>query len=578
MDLEVLAKNFDLILDAPNSVPKLREYILQLAVQGKLVPQDPNDEPASELLKKIKAEKDKLIAEGKIKKEKPLEPIKADDIPFEIPKSWVFSRLGEILSLKSGSSLEEGFESSFGLIPYVKVGDMNLKGNEYEITTSTNFLNLSNKIENLLIPENSIIFPKRGGAIATNKKRIIKSRILADSNIMAIIVNKAINLKYIFNWFLTIDLWSLNTGTSVPQINNKDIYPIILSIPPLEEQKRIVARVEQLMKYCDELEEKQKEVQEKRINFNLSATHHLTNSDNKEDFNKYLQLINDNFDFLYDEPKNVKQLRETILQLAVQGKLVPQNPNDEPASELLKKIKAEKDKLIKEGKIKKEKPLEAIKEEDIPFDIPNNWEWIRLASISKVIEYGTSEKSSELNIGIPVLRMGNIFEGNIIYSNLKYVSLNIKDLPRLFLKKNDILFNRTNSYELVGKTAVYYDEDDKYTLASYIIRISILYELVSPKYLNSYTNSIIFRKTQIEPEIVQQCGQANFNGTKLSNVLIPLPPLEEQKRIVARVEQLMKYCDELEANIEKSNKDRQALMDSVLSSSLKSKTKELSIV
>ena len=262
----------------------------------------------------------------------------------------------------------------------------------------------------------------------------------------------------------------------------------------------------------------------------------------------------------------VKKLRQQLLQDAVQGKLVEQNPDDEPASVLLQKIKAEKEQLIKDKKLKKEKELSQIKPEEIPFDIPENWIWCRLGEVSREITYGTSEKASDIG-DVPVLRMGNItFDGRIIYSNLKYVSGTNNDLPKLYLQDGDMLFNRTNSYELVGKTGVF-KNFEQFTLASYLIRVRFMNE-ISSNYISNYMNSSVCRKTQLEPQIIQQNGQANFNGTKLSNILIPLPPFAEQIGIANKLEQLMQTCDTLETSIKQSQQQNEQLLQQVLREAL----------
>jgi type I restriction enzyme S subunit len=241
--------------------------------------------------------------------------------------------------------------------------------------------------------------------------------------------------------------------------------------------------------------------------------------------------------------------------------------NDEPASELLKKIKAEKEKLIAEKKLKKEKELPPIKPEEIPFEIPENWVWRRLGELTIDVSYGTSEKA-DLVGEVPVLRMGNITtEGQILYSNLKYVSSHISDLPKLYLQNGDLVFNRTNSYELVGKTAVF-ENSMPYTLASYLIRVRFLKDIHS-KFIAHYVNSKICRETQLEPQIIQQNGQANFNGTKLSNIIIPIPPFAEQSRIVKKLEELMLFCNELEASIKESQSKNEKLLQQVLREALK---------
>lgn len=265
----------------------------------------------------------------------------------------------------------------------------------------------------------------------------------------------------------------------------------------------------------------------------------------------------------------VKELRQAYLREAMQGKLVPQDSADESAEILLEKIKAEKEKLVAEKKIRKDKPLPLINAEEIPFEIPSNWTWCRLGEISNNVEYGTSEKGNLNTNDVAVLRMNNIQAGKVILENLKYVKPTIEDLPKLYLKTDDLLFNRTNSYELVGKAGVFKGESDKLTFASYLIRVQFS-ELISVDFINYYINSILCRKTQIEPDIIQQNGQANFNGTKLKNIIVPLPSLAEQKRIVEKLEKVMKFCNGLEANIKHGQEQTETLLQVALKEALQS--------
>ncbi len=263
----------------------------------------------------------------------------------------------------------------------------------------------------------------------------------------------------------------------------------------------------------------------------------------------------------------VKKLRQQILQDAVQGKLVSQDADDEPAGILLEKIKAEKAQLIKAKKVKKDRLLSPIKAEEIPFEIPENWVWCRLGKIATNIEYGTSEKAEMGSKHVAVLRMNNIQDGKIDFEKLKYVKASIDDLPRLYLKEGDLLFNRTNSYELVGKSGVYRGDDDVMTFASYLIRVQFS-KNTSSDFINYYINSSFCRITQLEPQIIQQNGQANFNGTKLKNVICPFPPLPEQHRIVAKIESLMRLCDDMEANIRQNQNYTGQLLQAALRDAL----------
>ena len=226
---------------------QLKNSILQRAIEGKLVEQRPEEGTAKELLKEIKLEKEKLVKEGKIKKSKPLPPITEDEMPFDIPDNWEWVRLGEIVFFTSGKQYVE-IESG---IPYIKVADMNLLENQNEIVTSSRFVAPNNIGQ---ITPYSIIFPKRGGAIATNKKRIVRQQpIFIDSNSMGITAYQKDIFNYLKVWFDTVDLGKLQTGTSVPQINNKELSPLLFPLPPLSEQHRIVAKIEELMPLCDKL-------------------------------------------------------------------------------------------------------------------------------------------------------------------------------------------------------------------------------------------------------------------------------------------------------------------------------------
>ena len=216
-----------------------KSKILDLAIHGKLVPQNPDDEPAEELLKRIATSDNRPYKKFE------------DEAPFTIPKSWSWCTLGEICKITSGNTLPKEEEKLKGQYIYIKVGDMNLPENSKEITTSKTFID-NIKYEKQLIEKHSIVFPKRGGALLTNKKRlVIKSPILMDLNLMALTPIIKDVLPYIFNWFSLIDLGSINNGSNIPQINNKDINPLLIPLPPLAEQHRIVSKIEELFSYLD---------------------------------------------------------------------------------------------------------------------------------------------------------------------------------------------------------------------------------------------------------------------------------------------------------------------------------------
>jgi type I restriction enzyme, S subunit len=269
----------------------------------------------------------------------------------------------------------------------------------------------------------------------------------------------------------------------------------------------------------------------------------------------------------------LKKLRQSILQEAIEGKLTAkwraENPAVEPASVLLEKIKAEKEKLVKEGKIKKEKPLPEIKADEIPFDIPESWSWCVLGNIATGFQYGTSSKS--LSIGnIPVLRMGNIQNGKISWDNLVYTNC-ANEVVKYGIGNKDLLFNRTNSRELVGKTAIF-ASDKQAIFAGYLVRLSMLGAIFG-EYVNYVMNST-FHRDWCDSVKSDALGQSNINATKLQSYILPLPPLDEQEVIVEKIENLFAMCDELEAQIKASKSNTEVLTQAILKEAFEIKDKK----
>jgi len=326
----------------------------------------------------------------------------------------------------------------------------------------------------------------------------------------------------------------------MPKINQTTLKCLPVPIPPLAEQKRIVAKVDELMALCDRLEAQQQERESRACGIARASLARFADAPTPA-----------NLHFLFHPSYAIPpaDLRKSILTLAVQGKLVPQDPNDEPAEELITRLELERTHIAKEQGVRLPKNIPPLTSENYPYDIPESWQWGRIGHLALVIDYGTSQKADSDSSKVPVYRMGNIVGGRLVDENLKYVDAQIDDLPGLYLKTADILFNRTNSYELVGKAGIYAGPDDTATFASYLIRIRLPATLLFPAFYSIAMNAPYYRQTQIEPEVVQQCGQANFNGTKLASTVVPIPPLAEQRRIVTKVEQLMALVDALEQQL-----------------------------
>lgn len=551
-----LLNNLELVSTSKDGVKKIRQLILDLAVRGKLVPQDPNDEPASELLKKIQSEKQKLIAEGKIKKDKPLPPVTKEEKPFDLPKGWEWARLGLTGNIFNGNSINENvkqtlYSKNIKGYPYIATKDVGYGLTQLDYENGIKIPHSETKFK--IATKDTILICSEGGS-AGKKIGIANQDICFGNKLYANKLWSELDPKYFLYLYQSQIFYSafrsrmtgIIGGISINEFNN-----ICIPIPPKNEQIKISHQLDELMKICDELENQQ--IQSEQTHKTLLKTFLgvLSNSQSPKEFQENWKRIEENFDTLFTTEESIDELKKTILQLAVMGKLVPQDPNDEPASELLKKIQSEKQKLITEGKIKKEKPLPPITDEDKPFNLPDAWEWVKIGNYVLQTDYGTSEKSYNITEGVRVLGMGHIQDGKVVLDNCKRVRSNAEGLPELFLKNKDLLYNRTNSAELVGKTGIYTGKDDAFTFASYLIRLSPS-TLSNPIYLNLVMNSWLFRETQVVPHLKQQCGQANVNGTILKNMIVQIPPVAEQNRIVAKVDELISLCDTLKSKITES--------------------------
>ena len=517
----------------------LKKSILQYAMEGKLVPQDPNDEPASELLKRIKAEKEQLIKEGKIKKDKTesyifkgednkyYEQIGSktiditDEIPFEIPQGWEWARLGNIVNYGSTGSVE--YSSNLDENTWI------LDLEDIEKTSSK--LLIKHRVAERIFNSTKKSF-KKGDVLYGKLRPYLDKVIVADED--GICTTEILPLRAFGNlnpFYLRYVLKNptflhyvnqLPYGVKMPRLGTEDGKNALIPIPPLVEQQRIVDKLEQILPLIDEY----------KIN--------------EEKLSKLNETL----------PAKIKQ---SILQHAVQGKLVEQDPNDEPASELLKRIKAEKEQLIKEGKIKKDKTESYIyKGEDnnyyeqigsktvditdeIPFEIPQGWEWVRLRSILLKLTDGTHHTPKYTSSGVPFLSVKDMSSGKLNFNNTKFISQEEHAVlyKRCNPEKGDLLVTK------VGTTGVpvIVDTDKEFSL---FVSVALL------KFNNNFLN-IKFLYYLILSPLVKEQAKANTKGIgnqnwvidKIANTLITIPPLLEQQRIVNKIEELLNLCNTL---------------------------------
>ena len=492
---------------------QLRQKILDLAIRGQLVPQDSNDEPASVLLEKIRAEKQTLIEQKKIKKDKKssyitcdLSPYQkytehfadgtskdiTDEIPFEIPENWVWCRLGEIINLLSGQDLNsKEYNDIRKGIPYI-TGASNFSKNKLEINRWTEF-------EKNIAKKGDILITCKGTIGEMTILEIDRVHIARQLMSIDTIIN---NQKYIL-YFLTFKLKEIQQKANglIPGINREDILLQIIPLPPLSEQRRIVEKIEELLALVDDLET------------------------NKIDLQSY-----------------IKQAKSKVLEMAVRGELVPQNPDDEPASALLERIKKEQKSSKSKGKTTAHN---THYEEELPFDIPENWAWCRLGEVCEKIETGNSinaqikeTKYKNLEEGFSYIGTKDISENHYIqYDNGIRIpfSENFK-----VAKKDSVLLcieggsagrkiGMTNKDVCFGnKLAKFYSHN--------ISNSYILFFLMSEEF-----------KSQFKESISGLIGGVSVN--KLGQFILPLPPLAEQHRIVEKIEEIFSALEFIEENL-----------------------------
>ena len=494
----------------------LRKSILQMAIQGKLVPQNSSDEPASVLLQKIRAEKEKLIKEGKIKRDKETSSIIESEIPFDIPETWEWVSLSSIAYFELGKTPDRHNEKYWheGIYPWFSIADMHDK-QEINITKE--------KITNLAFVEkfNGKYVPK-GTLLMSFKLTVGRTSILgvdATHNEAIISIFPFFDRDFILRNYLMQTLGLLvryveqTEAIKGSTLNSKKLHGMLIPLPPLEEQKRIVEAIEKfepLLAEYDKLEDQAE------------------------------KLDGEIFD----------KLKKSILQYAIQGKLAPQDNSDEPASVLISKIKAEKEKLIKEGTIKKEKPLPPITDSEKPFDIPDSWQWVRFSDIFIFENGDRSEKYPKdydlVEKGIPFWGAADMIDGVLRYSDsLRFISdKKFSELRSGKLLDGDFVCLLRGD---VGKCAKFIAANGYLTgfiNAQMIILRSIDLSLIS--YIELILKSEVFKK-QIK-ENKTGTAVAQMAAKDLQSFLIPLPPLNEQKRIVARIEELFSEIDKMGTN------------------------------
>ena len=557
-------------------IKKLRALILELAVHGLLVPQDANDEPASDLLKRIAQEKAQLVKEGKIKKPKKLPPIADGEVSFETPNGWVWHRLHEICEyIQRGKGPKYADQ---GQVQVVSQKCIQWSGFDLAKSRKVEDSSLDKYQGERFLKSNDLLWNSTGTGTAGRINRIdnIAPRTLVADSHVTVIRTLLEDSSFTCNYLSSAGIQnriepthqnSLVSGTTNQvELNTSAVTNLPTPLPPLAEQHRIVAKVDELMALCDQLEQQQTDsiaAHETLVTALLGA---LTAANEQEQFEFAWQRIAANFDSLFTTESSIDQLKQTILQLAVMGKLVPQDPNDEPAAELLKKIATEKAKLIKEKKIKKQKDLPEISKNEILFRQPTGWEWCHLKDIAgfengdRSSRYPTKEDFVEK--GIPFFGAPDIRNGKLTYNpDLRFISeTKFSELTNGKLLNLDFIMLLRGS---VGKVAQFHKNDDNQT--GFINAQMLIIRMIDTKccsYLYRYMTSVLFKKCITDEKsgaVIQQ-----IPASKIAALKIPLPPRDEQQRIVAKVDELISLCDALKAKLKSAQSTQLNLADTLV--------------
>ncbi len=541
-------------------IKKLRELILELAVRGKLVPQDPNDEPASELLKRIQAEKAKLVAEGKIKKDKSLLPINDYEIPFELPQGWVWTTLASISLINPRNNAEDNCPASFVTMRMIGAGFNSMHDHEIRLWKEikkgyTHFAECDigiAKITPCFENSKACVFSglENGIGAGTTELHIVRP------------INLTLAPRYVLAYlkspqFLLVGETRM-TGTAGQKRLPKEFVELNpFPLPPLAEQHRVVAKVDELMALCDQFETQHTNAAVAHENLVSQLLSTLTQSQRAEDFNANWQRIAANFDTLFTTEASIDALKQILLQLAVMGKLVPQDPNDEPASELLKRIQAEKAKLIAEGKIKKDKPLPPITDEEKPFELPQGWAWTTLAFISLINPRNNAEDDCSASfVTMAMIGVGfNSMHDHEIrlwkeikqgFTHFAESDIGVAKITPCFENSKACVFSGLENGIGAGTTELHIVRPINLTLA--------------PRYVLAYLKSPQFLLVG-ETKMTGTAGQKRLPKEFVELNPFPLPPLAEQHRIVIKVDELMALCGQLQSRIAGAAQLQQKLAD-----------------
>ncbi|MDD2367536.1 MAG: restriction endonuclease subunit S [Desulfuromonadaceae bacterium] len=556
MNRNLLLQHFDRISEAPDSIARLRRFILDLAVRGKLVEQDTSDEPAAELLKRIHAEKVRLVKEGKIKEQKELTK-STTEFPYKLPASWKWVPLGITVNSHLGGGTPSKNNSSYwdGDIFWASVKDIGKGKYVDETIDKISNAGLKDSSSNLIPPGNLIVVTRMGlGKISINRVPIA-----INQDLRALSLSSHSSIDYFYNFFKTHGYEG--SGLTVKGIRVEELLNTNFPLPPLAEQHRIVAKVDELMALCDQLEAERNKREARRDRLAASSLNRISTTTAEEAKDATRFHLN-HLPRLTTRAEHIKQLRQTILNLAVRGKLVEQDPSDEPAAELVKRIQLEKARLVKEGLERKGKAPILLKADEIPYSLPVSWKWSQFSEIGFISPRNVADNDLQASFvpmpmisaeyGIPnkheVRSWGEIRSG---FTHFAEGDVGLAKITPCFENRKSTIFRQLTGGIGAGTTELH------------IVRPIF----VVAEYMLIFLKCPHFIETGI-PKMTGTAGQKRVPTEYFTSSPFPLPPFAEQHRIVSKVDELMALCDQLEASLNTTEADNRRLLEAVLRDAL----------
>jgi type I restriction enzyme S subunit len=554
--LQTFFQKFDLFADAPNAVARMRELVLELAVRGKLVVQNATDEPAHTLLERIRKTKERLISERAIRRQD-TDPLGEDEAPFSIPESWVWTRLGEIGDWGSGSTPARGNHELYGGgIAWLKSGELNdnqaLTGSEETITELA--------VKTCSFRQNQpgdVLLAMYGATIG--KVAILAEPAVTNQAVCGCTPLDGVSTRYLFSFLVSqrSRFHAASEGGAQPNISKVKIVAFPIPLPPLAEQKRIVAKVDALMGLCDRLEAQQQEREEQANNLARASLARFAEAPTPANLN-----------LLFPSSFNIQpsDLRKSILTLAVQGKLVPQDPNDEPAEELLARIARKRTELLKAAYPNRDEASTQMRKQEAQLlpdgleSLAPGWSWATLIQASLLVVDCHNKTAPYVQSGIRLLRTTNIRDGLLNLTEPKFVDDATYERwsARCKPEPGDVLITREAP---MGEVCII-PEGMKVCLGQRMMLIRLVPGTMDQKYLlYSLMAPDLMERVQDKP-VGATVQHLRVGGVE--TLLTPVPPLAEQRRIVAKVSELMALVDELETQLAASRATAEKLLNALV--------------